>query len=237
MGGLGEQWASMRGLLRDITLSEEPDKLVWTLTNSGIFSVKSFYNAMQSHRVVPYKFLWKIKLPMKIKTFIWLVLKRSILTRDVLKHRGGDCEETCLFCGKNESINHLFFECPLARYIWNVVGCAFGTGFQFTSAEHAISVWLKGKNKKQRGLWTVGVAATLWGIWKTRNAACFEKWPDEPCDVVFRISYWIQWWSLLQVKQCAKDRLAYFARLLEKVAKEIFGARRIWTPWIPRLTM
>ena len=39
VGVLGEQWASMRRLFRDITLSEEPDRLIWTLTNSGIFSV------------------------------------------------------------------------------------------------------------------------------------------------------------------------------------------------------
>ena len=154
-----------------------------------------------------------------------------------MKHRGGDFEEGCLFCGKKETINHLFFECPLARYIWNVVGCAFGVASQFRSADHVISEWLK-KQGKQRKILTVGVAAILWGIWKARNNACFEKvWPDEPIDVIYRICYWIQWWSLLQVKQDAKDRLVYFAKLLEKVAKEVFGAGRSSASWVPRLTV
>jgi hypothetical protein len=33
-----------------------------------------------------------------------------------------------LLCGHDESITHLFFLCPLAKYVWNVVGCA--TGFK-----------------------------------------------------------------------------------------------------------
>ena len=91
VGVLGEQWSQLQQLLAGIVLTEEEDRLVWKLTDSGIFSVKSFYLALQIHRLVPYRFLWKIKIPLKVKTFIWLMLKKSILTRDVLLHRGGDC--------------------------------------------------------------------------------------------------------------------------------------------------
>ena len=41
----------------------------------------------------------------------------------------------------------------------------------------------------------------------------------------------------MQVRQDAKDQPVYLARLLEKVAKEIFGARKSWVPWIHRLTV
>jgi hypothetical protein len=72
-----------------------------------------------------------------------MILRKSILTRDILLYRGGDYPVNCLFCGKNESINHLFFECPLARYIWNIVSCATGIYCQFQSANQYFNVWLK----------------------------------------------------------------------------------------------
>jgi hypothetical protein len=38
------------------------------------------------------------------------------------------------------------------------------------------------------------------------------------------------------VKEDAKNKLEFYARVLEKVAKEVFGSRR-WITWMPRLKM
>jgi hypothetical protein len=116
----GAMW--MKRKCEGISLINEEDRLVWLL--SGEYSAKSFYSALQHFGTVPYKFVWKIKIPLRIKTFIWLVLKKRNLPKDVLLQRDGDCEPGCLFFGKNESINHILFQCPLARYLWNVVRCA-----------------------------------------------------------------------------------------------------------------
>jgi hypothetical protein len=97
-------------------------------------------------------------------------------------------------------------------------------------------VWLKGFGRKKRNLTSVGVAAVPWTIWKTRNLACFEsKWPNEPIDVLNRVVYWIKLWSDLQVKECTKLELELGARVLERVAAEVFQARRGWATWIPKL--
>jgi hypothetical protein len=142
VGELREQCLNLKKLLERVTPNKEPDKLIWKLTTTAEFSVKSMYLAMQCNDVVPYKFLWKIKIPLRVKTFLWLVIKGSILTRDVLLQRGGKCEKKCLFCGCNETVSHLFFKCSLARYIWNVVSCTFGMNFQFETAKKCISTWL-----------------------------------------------------------------------------------------------
>jgi hypothetical protein len=224
--------------LEGVILNNEPDKLVWKLTNTGEFSVKSLYLAMQCNEVVPYKFMWKVKIPLRIKTFLWLMLKKSILTRDVLLKRGGKCEKNCLFCGCNETIDHLFFKFPLARYIWNVVSCTFGFNFHFDSADHCISTWLKRFGGKKKEILAVVVAAVIWSIWKTRNLACFEKtWPEEPYIVILKICYYINSWNCLQVKEDAKNKFELCARVLKKVPKEVFGSRRRWITWMPRLKM
>ena len=173
---------------------------------------------MQSMGRVPYKFWWKIKIPLRIKTFLWLILKKSILTRDILLKKGGKCSPNCLFCGQEESIDHLFLHCPLARYIWNVVSVATGLKCQFANVHHCLMEWLDGFGKKQLSKISVGIAAVFWGIWKTRNLACFEnKWPKEPVEVIHEIGFWIDWWANLQGSEDAKMELRVAAKLLVRV--------------------
>jgi hypothetical protein len=101
--------------------------------------------------------------------------EKSILTKDVLLQRGGDCDPGCHFCGKKETINHLLFQCPLARYMWNVVSCAIGECCQFESVDDCLVCWLDGFNGKKKKLLAVGIASIMWSIWKARNLACFQK--------------------------------------------------------------
>jgi hypothetical protein len=71
--------------------------------------------------------MWWIKIPLKIKVFMWLTLHNSILTRDILIRRGWKGKDSrCCFCDELETIDHLFFECRLARFVWGVVKCATG---------------------------------------------------------------------------------------------------------------
>jgi hypothetical protein len=59
------------------------------LGNKG-FTVNSLYKKILIDQVkVPYRFLWKSKLPQKIKVFIWLVIRNKILTKDNLKKEIG----------------------------------------------------------------------------------------------------------------------------------------------------
>jgi hypothetical protein len=61
---------------------------------------------------------------LRIKVFSWLVNKNRVLTRDNLKTKGWKGSGLCEFCDNLKSENHLFFDCPLAWYVWNVVGVA-----------------------------------------------------------------------------------------------------------------
>jgi hypothetical protein len=67
------------------------------------------------------KFLWKFKIPMKVRIFLWEVLKNSILTKDNLLKRGWTGNDHC----QKETINHMLFGYGLAKLAWQVVQCAF----------------------------------------------------------------------------------------------------------------
>jgi hypothetical protein len=51
----------------------------------------------------------KLKIPLKIKIFVWFVLKGVILTKDNLLKRNWRGDEKCCFFNNKETIHHLFF--------------------------------------------------------------------------------------------------------------------------------
>jgi hypothetical protein len=59
-----ELWSKLKELCGQMTFSETQDRLSWLLTESGQFTTKSFYLALQNFGAVPYKFLWKVKIPL-----------------------------------------------------------------------------------------------------------------------------------------------------------------------------
>jgi hypothetical protein len=68
-----------------VSLSDHDDRIEWVMGRKG-FSVNSLYKKkMLDHVSIPYKFLWKSKLPQKIKIFMWLVVRNKILTKNNLK--------------------------------------------------------------------------------------------------------------------------------------------------------
>jgi hypothetical protein len=66
--------------------------------------------------------LWFVRVPLKIKIFMWLTTHGSILTKDILLHRGWKGKDaSCIFCDCNETIDHLFFGCAVARVVFLVL--------------------------------------------------------------------------------------------------------------------
>jgi len=66
----------------------ENDKILWKIESRGIFSMKSAYNALTcSEGGLNHSYIWKEKIPAKIKIFSWLVANNAILTRDNMVKR------------------------------------------------------------------------------------------------------------------------------------------------------
>jgi hypothetical protein len=59
--------------------------------------------------IVPHNsYSWKIKLPLKIKVFLWLLYREAIPTKDNLVKRNWHGNEMCSFYSNKEIIQHLF---------------------------------------------------------------------------------------------------------------------------------
>ncbi|OAY68373.1 hypothetical protein ACMD2_27474, partial [Ananas comosus] len=62
--------------------------------------------------------IWKLRIPLKIKVFCWLVLKKRTPTVDILSKRGWTGDLACALCGVfDESVDHLFTQCVFTKFI------------------------------------------------------------------------------------------------------------------------
>ena len=72
--------------------------------------------------------LWKTKLPLKIKVFLWQLSHNKLQKAVALKRRGWKGDLHCCLCNRPETTNHIFCSCFLARLVWIGLGQAFGWG-------------------------------------------------------------------------------------------------------------
>ena len=93
----------------------------WSLSSSGLFTVKSFFLALSqfsdSSPVFPIKFVWNSQVPFKVKSFVWLVAHKKVNTNDLLQLRRpykAFSPDICKLGMKHgESVDHLFLHCSL----------------------------------------------------------------------------------------------------------------------------
>ena len=100
-----DKWLELVNRLMHISLSNSQDVFVWSLTPSRIFFVKSMYlDLLNNQPKYMHKFIWKMKVPLKIKIFMWLLHRKVILTKDNLIKRNWQGNQRCYFCDQHESI-------------------------------------------------------------------------------------------------------------------------------------
>jgi hypothetical protein len=83
-----QDWHDLLLKLSSINLTDSPDHFKWSLNSNGRFTVNSMYRDFLDTNIVPNNsYLWKIKVPLKIKVFLWLLHREAILTKDNLAKR------------------------------------------------------------------------------------------------------------------------------------------------------
>ncbi|KAK1318406.1 hypothetical protein QJS10_CPB04g00880 [Acorus calamus] len=86
---------------------------------------------------------------------------------------------TCELCNAaSESIDHLFYICPVIKQLWRDIGTALGTSFNFSNR---IALWEEmwdfsrpRSSRLQAQVDKIIIPATLWAIWLGRNNLIFS---------------------------------------------------------------
>jgi len=217
-------WNCIVASLQQVNLTEERDVFVWGLKALGLCTVKSMYAALINNGVRVSRDIWQTKLPMKIEVFMLYLKRGVILTKDNLVKRNWHGNTCCCFCNFNESIQHLFFDCFYAKFLWRSIHMLFGIVVPINMTE-LYQHWSKLGTKKYNSLLLTTAAALLWAIWITRNEVVFDKCrPKSLLQVLFRGTHWLCQWASLQRHDDLKDQLISAAQHLETSALHFFSS-------------
>jgi hypothetical protein len=105
---------------------------------------------------------------------MWFLHQRVLLTNDNLAKRKWEGSKKCCHCDQDETIQHLFFECPLAKVVWWIAHLSFNLAPP-KNITNLFDNWLTGVVKNERAQIQVGACACLWALWNVRNNYIFNR--------------------------------------------------------------
>lgn len=187
-------------MIKPVQISGEPDRVQWTLEKKGQFTTRSMYKMLVHRGVIYYSMrqIWKCKLPLKVKIFIWLILQGRLQTAVNLKGKKWKGSHKCVICGEPETEEHIFFNCILAKFTWTSIKEALGWDRVPIGMADFLENWGGGNKNLSLTIFCLGVV--LWGLWSIRNKYAIEGvFPSQPSNILFKINMWLQkWWILLK---------------------------------------
>ena len=138
-------------------------------------------------------FIWNNVLPRQICYFIWLALKNKLLTWDNLQKQGWTRPGICVLCRiDTESIEHLFYYCPVWKNLLSVLleKHYFSPPRQSYSLCSFLDMWTVSFTKHSGYCYLPFLA--MWTIWKVMNVSIFEAKTVPIISLLHQISYSLQ---------------------------------------------
>ncbi|XP_060178348.1 uncharacterized protein LOC132608330 [Lycium barbarum] len=120
---------------------------------------------------------------------LYLIIQGKLYTRDRLLKWGMINDQTCPICeATEESIQHLFFECPTSSYIWCKILKWQGYTRQAMSWHNELqwAVNFAANKGSKAEVYRMALAATVYYIWQLRNNKVFQN-PSRTGDQVVRL--------------------------------------------------
>jgi len=215
-------WHKIVASLHDVDLQGERDTFVWALHSLGIFSVKLMYAALINNGVRVSQDIWQIKIPTRIKVFLWYLKRGVVLTKDNLAKRNWlETQDVC-----SVILLKLFTTSFSNVFMLNSCGVRYTCCLEL----HLLLVqmiffvnWSKRGSNTHNSLLLMAATALVWTIWITRNEVFFDKCrPKTFLQVLFRGTHWLRQWARLQRCEVLKDQLLLAGQFLETSALHFF---------------
>jgi hypothetical protein len=185
-----DRWLGLLNMLNDCALTDNrADVVHWALDKKKQFTTKSLYRLLTdrgvSSRVAGY--IWRSKVPLKIKFFLWQILNNKLQVAVNLVKRGWKGPSSCYLCGCLEDLDHIFFKCHLSKLVWAVIVEIFDLQSYPTSWDDFCGSWLRGKGPIPIRLIIFIFAGFAWALWTTRNkiAIRFQRRQLMFCTLLF----------------------------------------------------
>ena len=157
-----------------------PDDRVWN-QHTRYCSVKFACHYLMSksskatgRTLMTWSWIWKLKIPPKIKNFIWKCAHHRIPTKSVLFPHADVRDQVCPRCNEIEMPIHVLRDCHFAHQIWSSFPGHLLIADFFKLELHD---WCKINSKLTIPLsytrWYILFTFTLWAIWLGQNSLIF----------------------------------------------------------------
>jgi ribonuclease HI len=172
------------------------DFIAWAFTKHGRYTIRSGYHTQWRHSFGPraghlaipgtsamnpvWKSVWRLKIPSKIKIFLWRALHGILPLKSILVNRHVGTSGQCPICSiAPEDIMHLLFQCDIVRQLWTSLGLSAiidEASVIDRSGSVVLEQLMREQDKMLHGFdnikqkETIGVACWyLWWIWHRRT--------------------------------------------------------------------
>lgn len=161
---------------------EQKDDVCWRNEPSCMISVSSVYNTIHGHAgTIEHSTkdsIWRLKVPSRVKTFVWLSYYQRVMTNDMRNKRGFTTTDICHRCrGVREDIGHILRTCPDANRLWMAIALEFAKRnrwkkpFMEWMSDNVKSREMTSDNLEWRMVFTIGA----WWLWKWWNEEVFRN--------------------------------------------------------------
>ncbi|KAH9708700.1 reverse transcriptase domain-containing protein [Citrus sinensis] len=165
-----------RGLITQIPLSSRRDDDVWywSADSKGLFTVRSCYKMLVYLSEIPssniWQRIWKLKVPAKVKHFMWRAGVNVLPTADNLRRRQVELASTCPICNAaDESVVHCLLNCSFAKSCWLLSPIGFEGGCMY------FGDWLARVFARCSSDDCDLAAMICWSLWLNRNSKVWQN--------------------------------------------------------------
>ena len=160
------------------------DAWVWRHSR---FSVRAAYRTLCGQEppedfqiVCRCQLVWKQRLPLEIRLFGWLLIRRRLMTRALRHRQNPKAPVECPLCHvAQEDCCHLFLQCPLVQAAWR----AAGGGHLVTTSDEEFWISVSGGTFRQEAEGR-RIFATLWSVRLHCNQVIFRGRPPADKEIV-----------------------------------------------------
>lgn len=179
-----------------VSITGGRDTFVWTGSDSG-FSIKSAYDVIRrkSPKVSWRNIVWDPGILPKQAFILWFLFQGRLKTRDLLRSRGMQISAECGLCNQDEeSIEHLFFSCPVSKLCWESLLAVRGmrrSACSWTVEKRWILRNARSRNRRSKKI-IICLAAAVYAIWAERNGRVFRNEQNSQAVLLSKIESTIQ---------------------------------------------
>lgn len=115
---------------------------------------------------------------MKVRIFLWLMMKDNILTQETLITRGSAVPQGCVLCNNStlEMRDHLMWTCAFAARFWRGVGAQLN--LPVMAGINPTEVWWEARHqlsRRRKQHWDIAWTTGSWVLRNERNRRTFSQ--------------------------------------------------------------